>query len=256
MGAATRPVLRAAVDGSALGNPGEMGWAWFIDEGNWQAGGAPNGTNNQAELLALINLFKATAGSPVYLEILCDSQYVVNSLTKWMPAWKRRGWKKADGGQVMNLDLVIELDRVSSGRNYEISWVKGHSGHDLNERADQLCRDVATAYKTGQAPKTGPGFQGLAGGSESPAPAGSTAPAAPAGQAATASSNYPATPATPAASNSAPAASDATEQSVAERLAALEARVSELTAEVQMLREKQRDLSFGEGNQAAPNTLF
>ena len=243
MGAATGLVLRAAVDGSALGNPGEMGWAWFIDDSNWQAGGAQNGTNNQAELLALINLFKATAGSPVYLEILCDSQYVVNSLTKWMPAWKRRGWKKADGGQVMNLDLVVELDRVSSGRNYEISWVKGHSGHDLNERADQLCRDVATAYKTGQAPKTGPGFQGLAGGSECPAPASSTAPA---DQTATASSNSLATP----------AASDAAEQSVAERLAALEACVSELTAEVQKLRENQRDLSFGEGNQAAPNTLF
>ena len=243
MGAATGPVLRAAVDGSALGNPGEMGWAWYIDDSNWQAGGAPNGTNNQAELLALINLFKATAGSPVRLEILCDSQYVVNSLTKWMPAWKRRGWKKADGGQVMNLDLVVELDRVSSGRNYEISWVKGHSGHDLNERADQLCRDVATAYKTGQAPKTGPGFQGLAGGSESHAPVNLTASAPPASQSVSAA---------PAAT----AASHAAEQSVAERLAALEACVSELTAEVRKLREQQRHLSQNQANQASPNTLF
>lgn len=149
----------AAADGSALGNPGPAGWAWFVDEENWMAGGWPHATNNQAELMAVLSLLTETAGTTEPLHVLCDSQYVINCLTKWMPGWKRKGWKKADGKPVLNRDLIEQLDAALSGRKVTFEWVKGHAGHDLNERVDDLARDVATAYQRREQPLTGPGFQ-------------------------------------------------------------------------------------------------
>src|SRR5699024_8625712 len=87
--------LTAAVDGSALGNPGPAGWAWFIDEDRWAAGGWAESTNNRGELQAVIELLTAAADEPD-LHVLCDSKYVINSITKWMPKWKLQGWKKAN----------------------------------------------------------------------------------------------------------------------------------------------------------------
>ena len=87
--------ITAAADGSALGNPGPAGWAWYIDENNWAAGGWDHGTNNMGELQAVLELFRATAQYPEQeLKILCDSQYAINCISKWMPGWKKRGWKK------------------------------------------------------------------------------------------------------------------------------------------------------------------
>ncbi len=89
-------MIVAAADGSSLNNPGPAGWAWFIDKDNWACGGWPHGTNNRGELMALLQLLTATAGAPDEpLKVLCDSQYVINSVTKWMAGWKRRGWVKA-----------------------------------------------------------------------------------------------------------------------------------------------------------------
>lgn len=153
----------AAADGSALGNPGPAGWAWFVDEDCWRAGGWPHGTNNQGELMAVLDLFRATAHMPDEdLRILCDSQYVINSVTKWMPGWKRKGWRKADGKAVLNVDLLKEIDQAIKGRKYTFEWVRGHAGHELNEAADERARAAATAYQQGIAVRTGPGFEGFA----------------------------------------------------------------------------------------------
>ncbi|MGK3649877.1 RNase H family protein [Pseudarthrobacter enclensis] len=152
--------ITAAADGSALGNPGPAGWAWYVNDDCWRAGGWPHGTNNQGELMAVLDLLRATAHVPQEdLRILCDSQYVINSITKWMPGWKRKGWRKADGKPVLNVELLKELDRELSGRKYTFEWVKGHAGHDLNEAADERARAAATAYQQGVAARSGPGFQ-------------------------------------------------------------------------------------------------
>ena len=149
----------AAADGSALGNPGPAGWAWYIDDDHWASGGWAHGTNNMGELKAVLDLFEATASRPeAKLRVYCDSQYVINSLTKWMPGWKKKGWKKSDGKPVLNRDLLEALDQALTGRDYEFIWVKGHAGHALNEKADSLANGAARAYQEGREPTHGPGF--------------------------------------------------------------------------------------------------
>lgn len=167
-----RPVtITAAADGSALGNPGPAGWAWYVNDNCWRAGGWPHGTNNQGELMAVLDLFRSTAHlSGEKLHILCDSQYVINSVTKWMPGWKRKGWRKADGKPVLNVELLKEIDQALIGRKYTFEWVRGHAGHDLNEAADERARGAAMAYQQGVAVRQGPGF--------GPAPQGATPVAA------------------------------------------------------------------------------
>ena len=152
----------AAADGSALGNPGPAGWAWYVDDDHWSAGGWPHGTNNMGELMAVIDLLESTAHVDDDLRILCDSQYVINSVTKWMPGWKRKGWRKSDGAPVLNRELLERLDRALHGRRYTFEWVKGHAGHDLNEAADLRARAAATAYRDGDAIPIGPGWPGAA----------------------------------------------------------------------------------------------
>ena len=137
-------VASITADGSALGNPGPAGWAWYIDDDHWASGGWAHGTNNMGELKAVLDLFEATASRPeAKLRVYCDSQYVINSLTKWMPGWKKKGWKKSDGKPVLNRDLLEALDQALTGRDYEFIWVKGHAGHELNERCDELATTAA-----------------------------------------------------------------------------------------------------------------
>jgi len=151
--------ITAAADGSALGNPGPAGWAWYVNDNCWHAGGWPHGTNNQGELMAVLDLFRSTAHlADEELHILCDSQYVINSVTKWMPGWKRKGWKKSDGKPVLNVDLLKDIDRALVGRKYRFEWVRGHAGHELNEAADDRARGAAVAYQQGVAVRQGPGF--------------------------------------------------------------------------------------------------
>ena len=119
----------AAADGSALGNPGPAGWAWYIDDDHWASGGWAHGTNNMGELKAVLDLFEATASRPeAKLRVYCDSQYVINSLTKWMPGWKKKGWKKSDGKPVLNRDLLEALDKALTGRDYEFYLGQGPRG--------------------------------------------------------------------------------------------------------------------------------
>ncbi|MFC8302746.1 RNase H family protein [Specibacter sp. NPDC057265] len=151
----------AAADGSALGNPGPAGWAWYVDGDCWAAGGWPHGTNNMGELMAVLDLFRATAHMPQEpLHILCDSQYVINAITKWMPGWKRKGWRKSDGKPVLNVELLKDIDAAIKGRTYTFEWVKGHAGHELNEAADIRAREAATAFQAKREPLRGPGFPG------------------------------------------------------------------------------------------------
>ncbi|MGP9680573.1 MULTISPECIES: RNase H family protein [unclassified Brachybacterium] len=153
--------ITAAADGSALGNPGPAGWAWYIDDSTWRAGGWPHGTNNMGELKAVLDLLEATAvDADQHLHILCDSQYVINSVTKWMPGWKRKGWRKKDGKPVMNVELLQDIDRALAGRSVEFEWVKGHSGHAMNEAADVRANAAATAFSKKQDPQVGPGYTG------------------------------------------------------------------------------------------------
>lgn len=155
--------ITAAADGSALGNPGPAGWAWYIDDSQWRAGGWPRATNNQGELMAVLDLLRETAHAGEPLHILCDSQYVINSVTQWMPGWKRRGWRKADGKPVLNRELLEQLDQAMQGREVRFEWVRGHTGHPLNEAADQRARAAAEAFQRGREPDSGPGLTGANG---------------------------------------------------------------------------------------------
>ncbi|MDO5033768.1 MAG: alpha/beta fold hydrolase [Actinomycetaceae bacterium] len=157
--------LIVATDGSSLGNPGPAGWAWYLDEQNWSAGALPESTNNVGELLAVLDLLRQTGESGESLHIYADSQYVINALTKWRFGWKKKGWKKADGKPVANRDIMVALDREldvarRSGRTVEFEWVRGHVGHEMNERADTLARDAATAIRDGKPINEGPGYAG------------------------------------------------------------------------------------------------
>ena len=155
--------LIAATDGSSLGNPGPAGWAWYMDEQNWSAGALKESTNNVGELLAVLDLLRQTRDASEDLHIFADSQYVINALTKWRFAWKRKGWKKGDGKPVANREIMEALDEEleyarKKGRKVEFEWVRGHNDHNMNERADDLARGAATAIQSGKTVKEGPGF--------------------------------------------------------------------------------------------------
>ena len=139
------PVIIAAADGSALGNPGPAGWAWYVDDDCWASGGWPRGTNNMGELMAVLDLLRQTAHVDDDLLVYCDSTYVINVVTRWMAGWKRKGWRKKDGKPVLNVELLKDIDRALAGRSVEFEWVKGHSGHALNEAADRRANAAATA---------------------------------------------------------------------------------------------------------------
>jgi ribonuclease HI len=153
-------VIIAAADGSALGNPGPAGWAWYVDDHCWASGGWPHGTNNMGELMAVLDLLQQTAHLDDELHVFCDSTYVINAITKWMAGWKRKGWKKGDGKPVMNVELMKALDAAMQGRRVRFEWVKGHAGHVLNEAADKLANAAAAAYQRGDVADPGPGFAG------------------------------------------------------------------------------------------------
>ena len=152
--------LTAAADGSALGNPGPAGWGWYIDDDRWACGGWAHGTNNMGELTAVLDLLQQTAHLDEELHVICDSKYVINSITAWMPGWKAKGWRKKDGKPVLNVEIMQALDAAMEGRSVTFEWVKGHAGHALNEEADRLASSAAAAWAKGVAPDGGPGIPG------------------------------------------------------------------------------------------------
>ena len=140
-------------DGSCLRNPdGPGGWAVVLREvatGEVRelSGGEPSTTNNRMELMAAIMALRAAREGAV-VELYTDSRYLQQAFTRhWLPAWKRRGWRKADGQPVKNQDLWQELDRLFAAHTVQFRWVKGHVGVDANERCDRLAKAQAMRYR-------------------------------------------------------------------------------------------------------------
>jgi len=139
-------------DGACSGNPGPGGWACIVayPEGRVReyAGGAPKTTNNRMEMGAAITALEAIKDRPEPAIVCTDSTYVISGVTQWLAGWKRRGWVSSTGDPVANRDLWEKLDALASARAGRLSWryVRGHSGHDANERCDEL----AVAFTKGK----------------------------------------------------------------------------------------------------------
>jgi ribonuclease HI len=127
-------------DGACRGNPGPGGWGALLRYGENEKelyGGEPETTNNRMELMAAIKALESL-NRPCSVNLTTDSVYVRNGITQWLPQWKQRGWKTAARKPVKNVDLWKRLDAALHGHSVSWHWVKGHSGHLENERADRL----------------------------------------------------------------------------------------------------------------------
>jgi ribonuclease HI len=135
-------------DGACSGNPGPGGWGAILEFNGTEKelfGGAPETTNNRMELTAAIEALKALKG-PCVVELHTDSEYLRNGITKWIHGWKRNGWKTSDRKPVKNADLWQALEMETQTHDIDWRWVRGHAGHDLNERADALARQGMAPY--------------------------------------------------------------------------------------------------------------
>lgn len=131
-------------DGACSGNPGPGGWGAVLtynDHKKEISGNAPDTTNNRMELQAVIEALK-TLKKPSEVEIVTDSQYVMNGMTTWIHGWKKRDWKGSSNKPVKNADLWQELDAACQPHTITWQWVKGHNGHPMNERADKLATEA------------------------------------------------------------------------------------------------------------------
>jgi len=139
-------------DGACKGNPGPGGWGAWLRYGDRERelyGGEAHTTNNRMELTAVIRALEALR-RPLKVRIHTDSQYVRNGITEWIHDWKRRGWKTADRKPVKNEDLWRRLDELTARHDVRWIWIRGHSGHAGNERADALAnRGVASLSEHG-----------------------------------------------------------------------------------------------------------
>lgn len=127
-------------DGACRGNPGPGGWGALLRSGGHCKeinGGEPQTTNNRMELTAAIEALHALKRSSS-VDLYTDSQYVRRGITEWLPQWKRRGWRTAAKKPVKNADLWRLLDEAAGRHEVRWHWIKGHSGHSENERADEL----------------------------------------------------------------------------------------------------------------------
>ena len=132
--------INVYTDGACKGNPGRGGWGAVLEfDGKEREmyGGEPATTNNRMELTAVIEALSALT-RPCRVVLHTDSQYVQKGITEWITGWKARGWKTAAKEPVKNEDLWRKLDEVVRGHEIRWVWVKGHAGHDGNERADAL----------------------------------------------------------------------------------------------------------------------
>jgi ribonuclease HI len=127
-------------DGACRGNPGPGGWGALLRFNGTEKelyGAEPMTTNNRMELMAAISAL-ASLKRPCRVNVTTDSKYVLQGITEWLAGWKRKNWKTASKQPVKNVDLWQELDRLASQHQIEWHWVRGHTGHPENERADQL----------------------------------------------------------------------------------------------------------------------
>ena len=136
------PEVVIYTDGACSGNPGPGGWGAILISGQHERdlwGGEPATTNNRMELMAAIQALEALK-RPCRVELHTDSKYVQQGISEWLPGWKARGWKTAAKAPVKNEDLWRRLDTARLRHDVTWKWVKGHSGHTLNDRADALAR--------------------------------------------------------------------------------------------------------------------
>lgn len=127
-------------DGACLGNPGPGGWAAILRYNGHEkelSGGERETTNNRMELMAVISALTALKES-CEVELWTDSQYIEKAINEgWLAGWKRRGWKRK-GGELKNIELWQELDSLLARHKVNFNWLKGHDGHEFNERCDAL----------------------------------------------------------------------------------------------------------------------
>jgi ribonuclease HI len=158
---AKRPAL-VYTDGACLGNPGPGGYAALIlidDDEQVISGRDPDTTNNRMELTAAIHALEALpSGLPAVVH--SDSQYVVKGITEWLPGWKRKGWRTGDKKPVANQPLWERLEALAVEREVTWRWVRGHAGHEQNERVDGLANAEAmgAAEESGWTPGARFGF--------------------------------------------------------------------------------------------------
>lgn len=139
-------------DGACSGNPGPGGWGAIVARPDGTVrelgGGEPRTTNNRMEMLAAVAALESVADAPAPAVVCTDSTYMISGVTKWMPAWKRRGWLSSTGEPVLNRDLWERLDALAQARRGRLAWryVRGHSGHSGNER----CDEIAVSYSRGR----------------------------------------------------------------------------------------------------------
>lgn len=148
-----RPGVEIFTDGACSGNPGPGGWAAILVASGKEkeiSGGEASTTNNRMELTAAIEALKKLK-QPCRVSIYSDSAYLVNAfLQGWIASWKRNGWKNSARQQVSNMDLWLELDRLSSV--HDITWckVKGHADHEYNNRCDAMAVAEVAKFKPGK----------------------------------------------------------------------------------------------------------
>ena len=138
-------------DGACSGNPGPGGWAAILIKGahlKELKGGEPHTTNNRMELMAAISALEALK-QPCVVDMHTDSQYVRDGITKYINNWKRNGWRTAAKEPVKNKDLWERLETARNVHTVRWHWVKGHSGDQFNERADELVREARDAVRAG-----------------------------------------------------------------------------------------------------------
>jgi ribonuclease HI len=146
-------------DGACSGNPGPGGWGAILvygDKSKELCGGEQLTTNNRMELTAACAALEALT-RPCAVDLFTDSQYVKGGITGWIFGWKRNGWKTADKKPVKNADLWQRLEAARERHSVDWHWVKGHAGHDMNERADELARLGMAPFKPGYMPPDGGG---------------------------------------------------------------------------------------------------
>jgi ribonuclease HI len=144
-------VVEVFTDGACRGNPGPGGWGVVLrykDREKTLYGGEPHTTNNRMELMAAIAGLEALKGSRE-VALTTDSQYVKRGITEWVAHWKRRGWRTADRKPVKNVDLWQRLDELVGKHRVSWHWVRGHTGHADNERADRLANQAIDELQRG-----------------------------------------------------------------------------------------------------------
>ena len=140
-----RKQVKIITDGSCLGNPGRGGWAAILRYGEHKKevyGCSSNTTNNRMELTAAIEALRSLK-HPCDVEVVTDSEYVKNGITKWIANWRQRGWLTTDKKPVVNRDLWEDLDALAGLHKVKWSWTKGHASHEDNNRADELATRAA-----------------------------------------------------------------------------------------------------------------